>query len=455
MQKSIDETTGEKDLKTFFDNFVDLIIILDSEGNIIYTNPAVYLRLGYSQDELHKMNILDLYPEDQKAATEVLLNDMLKKNNYVGSTPFISKTGSLVPVETKITHAMWDDKLLPISISRDVTPRVKAESALSESERRLSTLMSNLPGIAYRCKNNHNWTMEVVSDGCLELTGYKPSDLIDDKLIPYSDIVHPDDRDRLRRDVQKTFETKDPFRVTFRIITKSGKVKWVWEQGVGVFSEAGKLVALEGFITDVTEQKMLEQQLNRENKLLKFNIKNSYKFCNIVGRSSAMQEVFDLILQAANSEANVIIYGESGTGKELVARAIHKMSTSQAKRFVPVNCSAIPEQLIESEFFGYKKGAFTGAQSDKPGYLDLADGGTLFLDEVGDINTNLQVKLLRAIEGSGYTPVGGSEVKNPNFRIIAATNRDLKVLIQKGLMREDFFYRIHIIPASHSSGWHP
>jgi len=111
-----------------------------------------------------------------------------------------------------------------------------------------------------------------VSDGCLELTGYKPSDLIDDKLIPYSEIVHPDDRDRLRRDVQKTFETKDPFRVTFRLITKSGKVKWVWEQGVGVFSEAGKLVALEGFITDVTEQKMLEQQLNRENKLLKFNI---------------------------------------------------------------------------------------------------------------------------------------------------------------------------------------
>jgi len=129
-----------------------------------------------------------------------------------------------------------------------------------------------------------------------------------------------------------------------------------------------------------------------------------------------------------------------------VARAIHDLSERRGQRFVPVNCGAVPEKLIESEFFGYKKGAFTGAAADKAGYLDFADGGTLFLDEVGEIDLNLQVKLLRAIEGGGFTPVGGSEVKKPQFRIIAATNKDLKALIKNGSMREDFFYRIHIIP---------
>ncbi|MCF8067367.1 MAG: sigma 54-interacting transcriptional regulator [Desulfobacterales bacterium] len=447
MKERLKNISGQ-DLITFFDNLLDFIIILDNEGNIIYTNPAVFLCLGYSFDELTAMHIIDLYPEDRKTEANDLLHDMLTKKHFIGDMPFVTKTGNLIPVETKITQSLWDGKLLPISISRDVTPRVKAESALTESERRLSTLMSNLPGLAYRCKNNHNWTMEVVSDGCLELTGYKPSDLINDNVIPYCDIVHPDDVERIRKDSQKTFGTKKPFELTFRIITKSGEVKWVWEQGIGVFSKTGKLVALEGFITDVTEQKMLELQLNRENKLLKYNIKNSYKFCDIVGRSDAMQQVFDIILQAANSDANVIIYGESGTGKELAARAIHKMGSRHTNRFVPVNCGAIPEHLIESEFFGYKKGAFTGANSDKPGYLDIAEGGTLFLDEIGEINLNLQVKLLRAIEGSGYTPVGSNEVKIPSVRIIAATNKSLKRLIKSGAMREDFFYRIHIIPLS-------
>jgi transcriptional regulator with PAS, ATPase and Fis domain len=142
----------------------------------------------------------------------------------------------------------------------------------------------------------------------------------------------------------------------------------------------------------------------------------------------------------------VIIYGESGTGKELVAKAIHQLSSRSQNPFVPVNCAAIPENLIESEFFGYKKGAFTGAGSDKHGYLDIADSGTLFLDEVGELGLNIQAKLLRAIEASGYSPVGGSIVKHSDFRIIAATNKNLVEYTKKGLMREDFFYRIHIIP---------
>jgi len=159
-----------------------------------------------------------------------------------------------------------------------------------------------------------------------------------------------------------------------------------------------------------------------------------------------MQDVYEFILQAAATQANVIIYGESGTGKELVAKAIHETSDRSKKSFVTVHCGAIPETLMESEFFGYKKGSFTGANLDKRGYLDEADGGTLFLDEVGEIGLNMQVKLLRAIAGGGYTPVGSSTKKNTDVRIVAATNRNLRDMVKRGIMREDFFYRIHILP---------
>jgi len=175
-------------------------------------------------------------------------------------------------------------------------------------------------------------------------------------------------------------------------------------------------------------------------------IKDRYRFQNIIGMSPAMQNVYDQILTAAKSDANVSIYGASGTGKELVARAIHDMSPRNAEAFVTINCGAIPEPLMESEFFGYKKGAFTGAAFDKHGYLDLADTGTLFLDEIGDLPVSMQVKLLRAIDGGGYYPIGSQSKHASDFRIVAATNKNLKQLVDEEFMREDFYYRIQVIP---------
>jgi PAS domain S-box-containing protein len=212
-------------------------------------------------------------------------------------------------------------------------------------------------------------------------------------------------------------------------------------------------VSLLAMITDINNRKNAEQALReseihllQENIFLRTQIKERKKFGNIVGQSSAMQQVYEHILNAGATDATVVIFGEPGTGKELVAHAIHDMSERRNKRFVPVHCGAIPENLVESEFFGYKKGAFSGALTDKPGYLEYADGGTLFLDEVGEISTHMQVKLLRVIEGGGYTPVGSNQNKTTDVRIIAATNRDIQLLVKNGLMREDFFYRIHILP---------
>lgn len=166
----------------------------------------------------------------------------------------------------------------------------------------------------------------------------------------------------------------------------------------------------------------------------------------LVGSSNEMKRIFTLIDKLARVDTSVLIRGESGTGKELVARAIHLNGPRKDERFVAVNCSAIPENLIESEFFGHEKGAFTGADGRKIGKFQYADGGTLFLDEIGDISATLQVKLLRALQEQKFTPVGSNREIEVNVRIIAATNRNLEEIIKKGEFREDLFYRLNVLP---------
>ena len=195
-------------------------------------------------------------------------------------------------------------------------------------------------------------------------------------------------------------------------------------------------------IRDLSWRKALEKE---KQELLQASMEDRYKFGNLIGKSPLLQDVYHAIAKAAESEANVVIYGESGTGKELAAQTIHQMSPRKAQDFVAVNCGAVPESLFEREFFGHRKGAFTGAAQDRSGYFDRAHKGTLFLDEVGELSSALQVKLLRVIESGEYRPVGDVRNKKADARIIAATNKDLNELRQQGKIREDFFYRISVI----------
>ena len=166
----------------------------------------------------------------------------------------------------------------------------------------------------------------------------------------------------------------------------------------------------------------------------------------LIGSSTEMKRIFTLIDKLARVDTSVLVRGESGTGKELVAKAIHMNGPRKDERFVAINCSAIPEALIESEFFGHEKGAFTGADGRKIGKFQYADGGTLFLDEIGDISPSLQVKLLRALQEQKFTPVGANREVEVNVRIIAATNRNLEEMIKRGEFREDLFYRLNVLP---------
>jgi Nif-specific regulatory protein len=188
------------------------------------------------------------------------------------------------------------------------------------------------------------------------------------------------------------------------------------------------------------------EQLLAEKARLQADLVRRYNITNIIGNSKAMHEVFGMIAQVARSTATVLIRGESGTGKELVAHAIHYGSHRAKKPFVKVNCSAIPETLIESELFGHEKGAFTGAIARKPGRFEQAEGGTIFLDEIGDVNGSTQVKLLRVLQEKEFERVGGWETLKANVRVIAATHRNLEELMEEGAFREDLYYRLNVFP---------
>jgi len=189
-----------------------------------------------------------------------------------------------------------------------------------------------------------------------------------------------------------------------------------------------------------------ESFLLKENRLLRMEVKKKFEFNNIIGKSKKMQEVFSLIEKVALGNSTVIVYGGSGTGKELVAKAIHYNSPRVDRPFIPFNCGAIPETLVESELFGHTKGAFTGAIQAKKGLFEEANGGTLFLDEISTILPSVQVKLLRVLQEKELMKVGSTERTKIDVRMIAATNENLEENMKKGKFREDLFYRLHVFP---------
>src|SRR5437016_3238725 len=183
-----------------------------------------------------------------------------------------------------------------------------------------------------------------------------------------------------------------------------------------------------------------DKELRDENVYLKQELAAKYTFANIIGRGSRMQEIFRTIERIGRVSSTALLTGESGTGKELIARAIHYTSIRKEKKFVSINCGALPETLLESELFGHERGAFTGAVKEKRGLFSEADGGTLFLDEISETSLTMQVKLLRAIQEKVIRKVGGNDETSVDVRIIAATNKDLPELVTKGIFREDLFY---------------
>jgi two-component system response regulator PilR (NtrC family) len=229
------------------------------------------------------------------------------------------------------------------------------------------------------------------------------------------------------------------------MITAYGTVEMAVEAiKLGACDYVMKPVMFDDILTKI-HQHLRYMELQEENEQLKRELNDRFDTGQIVGQSSSIQQVFEMIRKVAPTKSNVLITGESGTGKELVAQAIHSLGSKNSRRFIAINCSAIPEGLLESELFGHKKGSFTSAIRDKKGLFECAKGGTLFLDEIGHMPMSCQVKLLRAVEHRQIIPIGATEPIDIDLRLVAATNKDLAKEIKEGRFREDLYYRMNVV----------
>lgn len=342
-------------------------------------------------------------------------------------------------------------------LQKELYQREIVEKELRESEKRYRILAENIADGVCITQDHH---IVYTNDAFISLFEPWSSDLLGKNIHDLFQEAKCDgissaleDSPGLNIPSENVTETENTKSVThFQLPCTSSTGRQVWIKGRHNTIEWEGKQAILTTVRDITHNKIKElaikeeqERIKKENITLKSTMKERFKFGSIIGKSEAMQDVYEYILKASASDANIIIFGESGTGKELVARSIHDASERRANNFTAVNCGAIPESLFESEFFGYRKGAFTGANVNTHGFFDESNGGSLFLDEIGELSLGMQVKLLRAIEGGEYTPVGSNKSQKADVRIIAATNRDIINQVKNREMREDFYYRINVI----------
>jgi DNA-binding NtrC family response regulator len=263
---------------------------------------------------------------------------------------------------------------------------------------------------------------------------WKPDVVITDMMLPDVDGI-----ELLRRFKQIHADTE------VIVVTGHGSVqKAVEAMRAGAFEFVEKPVDHDALLAKI-ERAIERRDLRSENLALKKQVEGQFRFGNIIGKSRKMHEVLELVESVAGSDANILIQGENGTGKELISNATHYNSKRAKGPFIKINCAAIPKDLIESELFGYKKGAFTGAQNDKEGLFEMAEGGSLLLDEIGEMPPYLQTKLLRVLQEREYRPIGSDRIVRVDFRLICATNIDLDAALRDGKLREDLYFRINTI----------
>src|ERR1700687_1814922 len=263
---------------------------------------------------------------------------------------------------------------------------------------------------------------------------WRPDAVVTDMLLPDVDGI----------ELVRKFKQLDPESEVI-VVTGQGNIpRSVEAVKAGAFDFLEKPIDAERLL-DKLEKAIKQKSLIDENELLKAKLQDRYKFQNVIGKSRKMQELFELVESVAASEANILIQGENGTGKELIANAIHYNSKRSKGPFIKINCAAIPKDLIESELFGYKKGASTGATMDKEGLFELAEGGSLLLDEIGEMPSYLQTKLLCVLQEREYRPIGSDRNVRVDFRLICATNIALEAALRDGRIREDLYFRINTI----------
>ncbi len=350
-----------------------------------------------------------------------------------------------VPIKTAQSERELERKVVELErVERKMSEELRhANEALRESEDRFRDLFDEAP-IAYVNEGLDSRFIRA-NRAAMRILGIKPEEIAG----TFGKSLAPDTPDAQRR-LREAFESigrgTDTSGVVLELRRKdNGKPLWIqwWSKPAA----GGKYTRT--MFVDITDRVLMEQEqarLEAHNAYLQEEIRSAQNFGDIIGESPGLQKVTQQIQLVAPTDASVLITGESGTGKELVARAVHDHSARKGRALIKLNCSAVPEGLFESEFFGHVRGAFTGALKDKPGRFELADGGTLFLDEIGEVPLAMQTKLLRVLQEQELERIGDTRTRKVNVRIIAATNRDLKKEVDTGRFRQDLFYRLSVFP---------
>ncbi len=404
-----------------------------------------------------------LIPEEDREAVERQTAAILDSGKEgVIQSRWVAKDGRVLWVEAHLAvmHEETGKVLGLRGVTMDITERKRAEEARHLSEERLTQAIN----VARFGVFEHNHLTNVLHCSPLtrEIHGWGQEEPSLERIIAQ---LHAEDRDAF---IAAAVRAHDPagdgfFSLEYRIVLRSGEERWLSArshtsfEGEGLARRPVRTIGAELDITErkrgeealrqaLTEVSQLKNQLEEENIYLQEEIKLEHNFTEIVGHSDEIKYVLYKIEQVAHTDTTVLIMGETGTGKELVARAIHSESRRKDRPLVKVNCAALSASLIESELFGHEKGSFTGAAARKIGRFELASGATIFLDEIGELPLELQVKLLRVIQEGEFERLGSSKTIKADVRIIAATNRKLEEEVQKGLFREDLFYRLNVFP---------
>ncbi len=437
-------------LRAFMDNSPALIYIKDREGRFVDINSLTEIHLNASRKAVKGKTAYDFFPKeiaDKMAADDQeVLSGKLVEHEIV----FYHEDRPKILLDHKFP--ILADNGAPSAvcgIATDITHLKETERALRESEERYRRLATDVADGVMLVQYGK---IIFANQSLLSLLGYAhPGQLIDKEAHCFMSEPFKSPFTKLCETLLAGNAGSDRFQA---LCTSTQRGEFWIEAHFSTIRWMGKPAVL-ATIRDISDQKRREkimeeeaEYLRRESIKLKETVKDRYRLGGIIGKSPPMQEVYEHVLKAASTDAPVVIQGESGTGKELVARAIHDLSRKAEGNFMPVNCGAIPGELVESEFFGYRKGAFSGAHRDREGFLARANGGTLFLDEVGEIPLAMQVKLLRAVETGEHIMLGDTTPRKADVRVVAATSKDLFHLVNNGRMREDFFYRISVITIS-------
>ena len=417
----------------FWEQFSDGVVAIDKNLRIISFSKGAERITGYSAEEVNGLTCKEVFKSgicEEECAVKVVLKTGRPISNF--REDIKNSRNEIITISINASPLLNIHKeIIGVILSfRNVLEVYRLTSELFKESVRLRSILNSIADGVLTVDNN--LVITGFNPAAEKITGYTEKEVLGKYChsILGSEVCN---RNCPLRKTIETGETITNFEMNF--ITAQERRIPVNVSTAPLIDENGEVIGGVETFRDLSVLKQLRDEL-----------KGKYSFRNIIGKNPGMQKIYNLIEVVSNSNSTVLITGETGTGKDLVARAIHYNSLRRAKPFIKVSCAALPETLLESELFGHKKGAFTGAVRDKPGRFQLADGGTIFLDEVGEIPLSIQVKLLRVIEEQEFEALGDTKSTKVDVRIIAATNRDLKEEIHEGRFREDLFYRLNVIP---------